>query len=273
MNYLGVSTTFPSNSSSNNCILFCCDVTASFNINDEIYGYNNVDSAVRFGCVTGSTYSGGCTTLCTTQNFGTASQIIVRNLTTSSQCGRNSFMGGGSYNSASGYFAFTGAGFCNTTSGNIAFTGGGSCNTTSGYYAFTGSGICNTTSGSYAFIGNGRFNTSSGGSAFTGSGRYNTTSGYYSFTGGGRCNTTSGDSAFTGSGRYNIASSDYSGILGGKSNSTSTFCDSFIIGSCLTSDRACATFVNNLSIKNIPTSSAGLPAGSVWSNAGVLNIV
>jgi hypothetical protein len=46
-----------------------------------------------------------------------------------------------------------------------------------------------------------------------------------------------------------------------------------IVGSNITADRACATFVNNLSIKNIPTSSAGLPAGSIWSDACVLKIV
>jgi hypothetical protein len=45
------------------------------------------------------------------------------------------------------------------------------------------------------------------------------------------------------------------------------------VGSNITSDRSCATFVNNLSIKNIPTSSAGLPAGSVWSDSGTLKIV
>jgi hypothetical protein len=31
--------------------------------------------------------------------------------------------------------------------------------------------------------------------------------------------------------------------------------------------------MNNLSITNIPTASAGLPAGAVWSNAGILTIV
>jgi hypothetical protein len=48
------------------------------------------------------------------------------------------------------------------------------------------------------------------------------------------------------------------------------------VGSNITSDRSCATFVNNISIKNIPTSSAGLPSGAVWrdSTAGdVLKIV
>jgi len=46
-----------------------------------------------------------------------------------------------------------------------------------------------------------------------------------------------------------------------------------IVGSNITADRVCTTFVNNLSIKNIPTSSAGLPSGSVWNNLGVLAIV
>jgi hypothetical protein len=46
-----------------------------------------------------------------------------------------------------------------------------------------------------------------------------------------------------------------------------------IVGSNITADRACATFVNNLSIKNIPTGCAGLPSGSVWRNGCVLNIV
>ena len=64
-----------------------------------------------------------------------------------------------------------------------------------------------------------------------------------------------------------------SAILGGSSNTTNTCACAMIVGSNITADRVCATFVNNLSIKNIPTSSAGLPSGSVWSNAGVLTIV
>jgi len=31
--------------------------------------------------------------------------------------------------------------------------------------------------------------------------------------------------------------------------------------------------LGNLILQNIPTSSAGLPSGAVWSNAGVLSIV
>jgi len=46
-----------------------------------------------------------------------------------------------------------------------------------------------------------------------------------------------------------------------------------IVGYRITADRACTTFVNNLSITNIPTSAAGLPSGSVYSNLGILTIV
>ena len=54
-----------------------------------------------------------------------------------------------------------------------------------------------------------------------------------------------------------------SSILGGSSNTLQTN-KSFIVGSDITSDRACTTFVNNLSIKNVPTSPTGLPSGLVW---------
>jgi len=74
-------------------------------------------------------------------------------------------------------------------------------------------------------------------------------------------------------GRYNTASSDHSAILGGTNNNTSTFTCAMIVGTNITADRACATFVNNLSIKNIPTNPTGLPSGSVWRNSLTLNIV
>jgi hypothetical protein len=46
-----------------------------------------------------------------------------------------------------------------------------------------------------------------------------------------------------------------------------------IVGNNITADRVNATFVNNLSIKNIPTNPTGLPSGSVWSSAGILRII
>ena len=75
-------------------------------------------------------------------------------------------------------------------------------------------------------------------------------------------------------GIQNTASATYSAILGGQSNNISgSYTKAMIVGSNITADRTNCTFVSNLSIKSIPTSSAGLPAGSVWNNGGVLNIV
>ena len=56
-------------------------------------------------------------------------------------------------------------------------------------------------------------------------------------------------------------------------NNTNNFACAFIVGSNITANAVCTTFVNRLAIMNIPTSSAGLPSGSVWSNSGVLTIV
>jgi hypothetical protein len=74
-------------------------------------------------------------------------------------------------------------------------------------------------------------------------------------------------------GQCNTASGSRSFIAGGLCNNTCLQTDSFIVGSCICANRTCATFVNNLSIVNIPTSSAGLPSGSVWNDLGTLKIV
>jgi hypothetical protein len=75
---------------------------------------------------------------------------------------------------------------------------------------------------------------------------------YSGFIGGGTCNTINGS---------------YSFVAGGCKNTVSWF-DScvFIAGSNITANRSCSTFVNNLSIMNIPTSPTSLPSGSVWRN-------
>jgi hypothetical protein len=61
--------------------------------------------------------------------------------------------------------------------------------------------------------------------------------------------------------------------VGGRFNNTYGCDDVTIAGRSITANRACTTFVNNLSIMDIPTSSAGLPSGAVWSDSGILNIV
>ena len=70
-------------------------------------------------------------------------------------------------------------------------------------------------------------------------------------------NVPTNDSAIIG-GRNNVVSNDRSVVVGGQAVAT---------------DRDNTLFCENLSIKGVPTSSAGLPSGSVWSNSGVLNIV
>jgi hypothetical protein len=89
---------------------------------------------------------------------------------------------------------------------------------------------------------------------------------------GGKCNTSSGSYSAVSGGRSNKTNNQYGGVLGGSGNTVSHDC-SFIVGNGLTTDRVCSTFVNNLSIKNVPTSSAGLPSGSVYSDSCILKIV
>jgi len=76
-----------------------------------------------------------------------------------------------------------------------------------------------------------------------------------------------------GSGECNIASGCCSAILGGGYNDTNTCACAMIVGSNITADRVCTTFVNNLSIKNIPSSSVGLPSGSIYRIGNAVCIV
>jgi hypothetical protein len=64
---------------------------------------------------------------------------------------------------------------------------------------------------------------------------------------------------------------DNSAILGGQCNTTQHNC-SFIVGSGICSTAANTTHVNCLHFSNIPTSSAGLALGTVWSDSGTLKI-
>jgi hypothetical protein len=93
---------------------------------------------------------------------------------------------------------------------------------------------------------------------------------------GGFCNAVfqSNSSSING-GNYNFVQlSNRSSIVGGFSNNIISRNDTFVIGSCISANRACTTFVNNLSIMDIPTSTVGLPAGSVWRDTnGFLRIV
>jgi len=122
-----------------------------------------------------------------------------------------------------------------------------------------------------------------------GGGQYNTiATGYVSFIGGGTFNTlgtpnnvASGDASVISGGDSNvnfgyksvvsggfvnkILGGNFNGIFGGECNNVNQNNNcTHIIGSNITSNRSCATFVNNLSIMNVPTSASGLPTGAVW---------
>lgn len=94
----------------------------------------------------------------------------------------------------------------------------------------------------------------------------------------GLCNIICTTSAYSNNnhiiGAYNTILGDTNNNIIGCTNYIPLNCIHVnIFGHQITADRNCATFVNNLSIKSIPTSSAGLPAGSVWNDGGFLKIV
>jgi hypothetical protein len=104
------------------------------------------------------------------------------------------------------------------------------------------------------------------------SGEYNVLRGNNSVIAGGNANTISGKNSFIGSGKGNDIDSDNSTIVGGSNNSTK-YNNTHVLGSNIEANREDATFVENLSITNIPNSDKGLPKGAVWNNKGVLSIV
>jgi hypothetical protein len=104
----------------------------------------------------------------------------------------------------------------------------------------------------------------------TTSGRYTIASGIYS-TASGYCTTASGNLS-TASGCCTTASGSYNFVYGLCS------CDNgcaytYVFGLNVVANRGNTLFAENLSLTNIPTSSAGLPSGAVWSNSGILTIV
>lgn len=188
-----------------------------------------------------------------------------------------SFIGGGRGNTVSGCFSSILGGVKNNISGKSStITGGGGYiyspysipngNIISGNRSFIGSGISNNITGNFSFIGTGGSYYSQG----------NTISNDLSFIGSGICNRICGVGGynFIGTGNNNtIINSACSSILSGAYNSINSYDCVNIIGNNITADRVNTTFVNNLSIMNIPSASAGLPTGAVWKNSCVLTIV
>ena len=251
---------------------------ASLTANGKIIGgINNTANGNNAAVVGGinNTASGSCSIV--VGGFGNAAS------------GNCSFVGGGKENTASGLNSVVGGGQFNAACGSDSFVGGGTGNRASGGNSIVGGGFGNTASSNYSFVGGGLGNTASGNSSIVGGG-YNEASGDTSSVGGGLCNTASGNYAAVVGGHNNTAFGDYSSVAGGFYNTASGDCsfiaggasntvqvahnNSFIIGSNITSNAACTTFVNNLDVEgtiitdtlsatgNITTESSFISAGT-----------
>ena len=224
-----------------------------------------------------------------------------RNNTSSDYCstiggGFNNKINPASSDSGTIYASTIGGGSCNTIGTLSAYydvygatIGGGTCNTVGtlssycGVYSSTIGGgsfnIISSYSGYYEMYGNtiagGTFNTtvsSEYNGQTIGGGRGNVTRYNYSTVSGGRTNTSSGYYSTIGGGINNTLINGCSAILGGICNTSQHDC-SFIVGSGICSTAANTTHVNCLHFSNIPTSSAGLAPGTVYSDSCVLKIV
>ena len=151
-------------------------------------------------------------------------------------------------NNASGAYATIGGGAINTASGSKSTVGGGSSNIASSSYGTIGGGAINTTSSAYSTVGGGQDNIASCTYSTVGGGQGNIASELNSTIGGGRSNTANGLRATIGGGYSNLASGLYSSVLGGRYNNTNNCNNAMIIGSEITANRACTTFVNDLSV-------------------------
>jgi len=175
----------------------------------------------------------------------------------------NSTIAGGVCNTTSGFRSFVGGGCKNTSSGGNSTIAGGNLNKASGARSFIGGGLSlsatgqdsavaggvrNKAQGTRSFIGGGCENTASNINSTIAGGVLNTANGFRSTVGGGNSNRASGNTSTVVGGLCNVTNGEFSGILGGSNNTLGTAADkSFIIGSNITADAACTTFVNNLS--------------------------
>jgi hypothetical protein len=247
-------------------------VRACGNRSVAVGGYSN--------CATGfQSFVGGGNT---NKACGSNSTVAGGSLNTAKKI--HSFVGGGYYNYNNGNYGVIGGGIGNgiNAAGNYSVVGGGNGNVTQGNNSAIVAGHYNRACAACSFIGGGgqlyKGNITRGIFSSIVGGRENMTCGTFSFIGGGECvkvlsahdfigggfsNTTAGSAAVVVGGRNNRAfgltssvvagsANDnfglFSSILGGCSNRISPGHDSsFIIGTSLSSNAACTTFVNNLS--------------------------
>jgi hypothetical protein len=173
----------------------------------------------------GSNYVNGDTLTFDGTLFGGESGVddVTLQITTFSQIGYSSTIGGGNYNTSSGEQSTIGGGRYNTASGCNSTIGGGNNNTVNTYSSTIGGGSNNTVSGFNSTIGGGYCNTASSDNSTVGGGKNNTSSGGYSTIGGGYCNIAYNDKSTVGGGGYNCASANFSTIGGGGYNTSSGF--------------------------------------------------
>lgn len=119
----------------------------------------------------------------------------------------------------------------------------------------------------------GEFNVNRGNFSIINGGESNTTANDYSIVNGGKGNTVDANFGIINGGCKNNVDADFSSVLAGENNKTNKHTNSHIIGSNLVADADDTTFVNQLSIKDIKTSSKGLKKGMLWLNNGSLDIV
>jgi hypothetical protein len=235
--------------------------------NNACAGYSSVVGGF-FNCAHGSYSSvvGGCFNVATgayshvgggSQNCSIGTRSSVGGGYQVKARGNQSFAGGGTMNEACGVYSFVGAGFLNCAVDNSTAVVGGCLNKACCTESFIGGGYGNTTSSNCAIVVGGKCNVASGSCSIIIGGGYNYATGINSIVVGGGHSTSQSTC-------LNCAKATHSGILGGKANviDTSHTC-SFIIGTNITSNAACTTFVNNLSSQGI------LNGNSITSNEGI----
>ena len=145
-------------------------------------------------------------------------------------------IGGGQGNCTTAEFDTIGGGFANCATGGCSVVAGGGDNWATGCRSAVLGGTANYALAIHSVVGGGTTNCINAGGTnaaiFGGSQNCILTNAFASFIGGGCCNTIG-------------ANATGSGIVAGKSNTVSHD-DSFIIGSNITTQADCTTFVNNL---------------------------
>ena len=131
----------------------------------------------------------------------------------------------------------------------------------------------NTLDGKNSVILSGEYHINRGEFSVINGGESNTTANKYTVINGGKGNTVDADYGVVGGGNANNVNGTLSSVLAGEHNNIDGHTNSHIIGSNIVADRDDTTFIENLSITNLPTSSKGLPKNSIWNNKGVLSIV